>query len=297
MTATTGETDLQTLLAGLSPALAPRPRAIRTQAHDAPVPASAIMLFREDEGATVVIEADGHEAAHTDEPRWAQITLRIHSSLDAVGMMAAIATALAGRAIPCNAVSAYFHDHLFVPWAQREDALEALRQLASGTDAMRVREAVDADIPAMHAIRMHVRENTLSDPSWLTPDVYRAHLRDAGASNSWVCEQDGRILGFSVARRAQADIWALFVDPAHEGRGIGRRLIAAATDWLFAQGVDTVSLSTTPDTRADAFYRANGWQRGELTDKGEVMFRLARPASPLLRPSGPATSGDARVIA
>ncbi len=133
MTTATGETDLQTLLAGLSPALAPRPRAIRTQAHDAPVPADAIMLFREDEGATLVVEAVEDDATHADEPRWAQITLRIHSSLDAVGMMAAIATALAGRAIPCNAVSAYFHDHLFVPWAQREDALDALRAL-SGND-------------------------------------------------------------------------------------------------------------------------------------------------------------------
>jgi N-acetylglutamate synthase-like GNAT family acetyltransferase len=283
MSASVGETDLQQLLAGLSPALASRPRAILTQAHDAPVPADAIMLFREDEGATVVVDAAD---IATDEPRWAQITLRIHSSLDAVGMMAAIATALADRGIPCNAVSAYFHDHLFVPWARRDEAIDALRALASADGALRVREAVAADIPAMHAIRMDVRENTLSDPSWLTPEVYRAHLGNAGVSNSWVCERDGRILGFSVARRAQADIWALFVDPAHEGRGIGRRLIAAATDWLFAQGVDTVSLSTTPDTRADAFYRANGWQRGELTDKGEVMFRLPRPSSHSLRHSG-----------
>ncbi|HEY1135919.1 MAG TPA: ACT domain-containing protein [Xanthomonadaceae bacterium] len=286
MSASVGETDLQRLLAGLSPALASRPRAIRTQAHDAPVPAHAIMLFREDEGATVVVEADDDNAAHADEPRWAQITLRIHSSLDAVGMMAAIATALADREIPCNAVSAYFHDHLFVPWARRDDAVDALRALAAGESAIRVRAAVAADIPAMHAIRMDVRENTLSDPSWLTPEVYRAHLGGAGASNSWVCEHDGRILGFSVARQAQADIWALFVDPAYEGRGVGRRLVAAATEWLFAQGVDIVSLSTTPDTRADAFYRANGWQRGELTDKGEVMFRLPRPSSHSLRHSG-----------
>lgn len=291
MTATTGETDLQRLLAGLSPALAPRPRAIRTQAHDAPVPADAIMLFREDEGATVVVEADAGDsnAAHVDEPRWAQITLRIHSSLDAIGMMAAIAAALADRGIPCNAVSAYFHDHLFVPWARRDDAIGVLRALASGESTLRVREAVESDIPAMHAIRMDVRENILSDPSWLTPDVYRAHLGGAGASNSWVCERDGRILGFSVARHAKGDIWALFVDPAHEGLGIGRRLIAAATDWLFAQGVDIVSLSTTPDTRADAFYRVNGWQRGELTDKGEVMFRLPRPSSHSLRHSGQPT--------
>ena len=133
MTASVGETDLQRLLAGLSPALAPHPRAIRTQAHDTPVPANAIMLFREDEGMTVIVEAGEDNATHADESRWAQITLRIHSSLDAVGMMAAIATALAGRAIPCNAVSAYFHDHLFVPWAQREDALDALRAL-SGND-------------------------------------------------------------------------------------------------------------------------------------------------------------------
>lgn len=276
MTASVGETDLQRLLAGLAPALAPRPRAIRTQAHDASIPADTIMLFREDEGTTVVVEADD---AETGEPRWAQITLRIHSSLDAVGMMAAIATALAERGIPCNAVSAYFHDHLFVPWARRQDTLDALAALSSRGDDVRVREAVAADIDAMHAIRMAVNENRLTDPSWLTPEVYRAHLADTATSNSWVCERDGRILGFSVARQTQADIWALFVDPAHEGRGVGRRLIAAATDWLFARGVETVSLSTTPDTRADAFYRANGWLRGEHTDKGEVMFRLPSPQS------------------
>lgn len=125
-----GETDLARLLAGLAPALAPRPRAIRTQAHDAPVPADAIMLFREDEGVTVIVEPGQDDAAHANELRWAQITLRIHSSLDAVGMMAAIAAALAKHNIPCNAVSAYFHDHLFVPWTQRRRAVAALEELA-----------------------------------------------------------------------------------------------------------------------------------------------------------------------
>lgn len=126
-----GETDLQRLLAGLSPTLAERPRAIRTQPADAPVPADAIMLFREDEGLTVVVAADdGVDAAH-----WAQITLRIHSSLEAVGMMAAIATALAARGIPCNAVSAYYHDHLFVPWERRADAMRALHALTEGHPA------------------------------------------------------------------------------------------------------------------------------------------------------------------
>ena len=126
-----GETDLQRLLAGLAPTLAERPRAIRTQPADTPVPGDAIMLFREDEGLTVVVEAD----VAMQEARWAQITLRIHSSLDAVGMMAVIATALADRGIPCNAVSAYYHDHLFVPWERRADAMHALHALSEGVPA------------------------------------------------------------------------------------------------------------------------------------------------------------------
>jgi hypothetical protein len=128
MTTIVGETDLSRLLAGLAPALVPQPRAIRTQAHDAPVPADALLLFREDEGTTVIVPAadDGDDA-----PLWAQITLRIHSSLDAVGMMAAISTALASADIPCNVVSAYYHDHLFVPWAQRDDAMRALSALVA----------------------------------------------------------------------------------------------------------------------------------------------------------------------
>ncbi len=124
-----GETDLQRLLTGLAPELAARPRAIRSQAADASVPAGTIMLFREEEGVTTVVEVD----ESTDEPLWAQITLRIHSSLEAVGMMAAIATALAARDIPCNAVSAYYHDHLFVPWPRRDDAIAALQALTGDT--------------------------------------------------------------------------------------------------------------------------------------------------------------------
>ena len=122
-----GETDLQQLLAGLAPELAALPRAIRTQAADAHLPANTIMLFRESEGTTLIVPATADD---TDEPLWAQITLRIHSSLEAVGMMAAIASSLAEHGIPCNAVSAYFHDHLFVPWARRNDAVNALRDLS-----------------------------------------------------------------------------------------------------------------------------------------------------------------------
>ena len=135
MSTIVGETDLARLLAGLAPALAPQPRAIRTQAHDALVPADALLLFRGDEGTTVIVPAvdnDDDDGEGDDAPQWAQITLRIHSSLDAVGMMAAISAALAEAGIPCNVVSAYYHDHLFVPWARRDDAMAALHALAAG---------------------------------------------------------------------------------------------------------------------------------------------------------------------
>lgn len=129
-----GETDLQRLLAGLAPELAVHPRAIRSRPAGEAAPADAIMLFREQEGVTVVIEVDDAAVNHArDEPLWAQITLRIHSSLEAVGMLAAIASALAARDIPCNAVSAYYHDHLFVPWARRDEAIDALREFSDGT--------------------------------------------------------------------------------------------------------------------------------------------------------------------
>lgn len=129
-----GETDLRRLLGGLAPELAERPRAIRSQAVDVSVPADAIMSFREHEGITTIVVVDEPAVdAPADEPLWAQITLRIHSSLEAVGMMAAIAAALTARDIPCNAVSAYYHDHLFVPWPRRDDTLAALRELTGDT--------------------------------------------------------------------------------------------------------------------------------------------------------------------
>jgi uncharacterized protein len=127
-----GETDLQRLLTGLSPELAPHPCAIRTQPANATVPANAIMLFREAEGMTVIVPVTENDA---DGTLWAQLTLRIHSSLEAVGMIAAISAALAARDIPCNAVSAYYHDHIFVPWARRNDAVDALQALAEGVPA------------------------------------------------------------------------------------------------------------------------------------------------------------------
>lgn len=81
-------------------------------------------LIREDEGLTSI---------HPDNRgQWARISLEIHSSLEAVGLTAVISSRLAEKGISANIVAARLHDHLFVPWDRREEALAVLRGLDSG---------------------------------------------------------------------------------------------------------------------------------------------------------------------
>ncbi|HWW71920.1 MAG TPA: GNAT family N-acetyltransferase [Duganella sp.] len=142
---------------------------------------------------------------------------------------------------------------------------------------MNLRQATHLDIPAMSAIRLSVKENVLSDPSRVTEQMYRDYLETLG--RGWVAEADGEIVGFSYAAKNDASIWALFVAQDYEGRGLAKRLLQVAVDWLFALGHDSVHLSTSKDTRADRFYTAEGWTRSELNER-DAEFRLTRPGLP-----------------
>jgi GNAT superfamily N-acetyltransferase len=136
------------------------------------------------------------------------------------------------------------------------------------------RRATAADIPAMSRIRLAVKENALSNPARITEAMYRDYLDTLG--RGWVAEQDGEIIGFSYADRTDSSIWALFVDPAREGRGAGKRLLRLAADWLFELGHPDVRLGTAARTRADRFYAAQGWTREDMKDDIEVWYRLCR---------------------
>lgn len=137
------------------------------------------------------------------------------------------------------------------------------------------REATVEDIPALSAVRLSVRENVLSNPQRITPEMYAAYLSESG--KGWLCEIDGQVVGFSVASLSDASIWALFVKPEYEGRGIGTRLLGLATGWLFGMGALSVSLSTGANTHADRLYQRRGWTRGEIGSDGEVSYRLDKP--------------------
>ncbi len=139
------------------------------------------------------------------------------------------------------------------------------------------RRATEVDIPAMSRIRIAVRENALSNPARITEAMYRDYLDANG--RGWVAvDGDGdTIVAFSYADRTDGSIWALFTDPAHEGRGAGKQLLRLCVDWLFEIGFDEVRLGTAAHTRADRFYAAQGWTREGMKDDVEVWFSLRRP--------------------
>lgn len=141
-------------------------------------------------------------------------------------------------------------------------------------DRMVIRAATEADIPKMHQIRMAVQENRLTDPGSVQPEDYQALMRDGG--RGWVAELGGRMVGFAMGDRPRSNVWALFVDPAFEGRGAGRRLHDPMLEWLFSAGADRVWLSTDPGTRAETFYRAAGWRHAGDRENGEARYEMTR---------------------
>ena len=140
---------------------------------------------------------------------------------------------------------------------------------------MKFREATVNDIGAMSKVRLSVEENVLSNSALITLQMYEDYLEKLG--RGWVCEDNEQIIGFSYAVSENNSIWALFVLPENEGKGVGKELLKLATEWLFSSGVSKVSLSTEINTRADGFYKSQGWIRGAMKDDYEVIYTLLRP--------------------
>ena len=89
-----------------------------------------IMIFRENEGTALILKKEMADQAKLDYIYTSRmITLNVHSSLDAIGFLAKITTALANGGISVNPVSAYFHDHLFVPVDKADLAMKVLIEL------------------------------------------------------------------------------------------------------------------------------------------------------------------------
>jgi GNAT superfamily N-acetyltransferase len=134
------------------------------------------------------------------------------------------------------------------------------------------REAQVSDIRQIQMVRHSVKENILSDPALVTDKDCEEFLTVRG--KGWVCMIDGNVVGFSIADLKENNIWALFVHPEHEGKGIGKRLHKEMLDWYFNKTKKKVWLGTAPNTIAEKFYRMNGWKEVGMHGKGEIKFEM-----------------------
>ncbi len=128
-----GETKLAILLENMDPVLNPGEYVFCTRLEaDAEAASQAVGSFREKEGMTYILPkpvADQFNFTYGVSMAW--ISLQVHSSLQAVGLTAAVAGILAEAGISCNVVAAFYHDHLFVPAADAGQTLDLLRKMSS----------------------------------------------------------------------------------------------------------------------------------------------------------------------
>ena len=133
-----------------------------------------------------------------------------------------------------------------------------------------IRKAVPADHSRITEVRNAVRENRLSPKNVAKVDETARWIYDNGAF--WVWEEEGAVQGFAVADIRDGTIFGLFVHPHFEGRGIARTLLPLACNDLRQAGFSVAKLTTGPGTRAERFYRANGWKETGRQDNGEIIF-------------------------
>ena len=126
-----GIADLQQLLRSMEPTALEDEYVFVAVSDDRVGELTYLAMVREDEGTSLVMrrrDADAAGLSYDFVAAW--ITLTVHSDLEAVGLTAAFATALGKHGISCNVIAGLHHDHLLVPVERRDDALEALRELA-----------------------------------------------------------------------------------------------------------------------------------------------------------------------
>jgi hypothetical protein len=86
--------------------------------------------FQESEGLTLIAREEYFkDQGMAHEGPFAKLTIEVHTSLELVGLTSILATQLANHEIPANVIAAFYHDHIFVPYAVRAKALGVIEQL------------------------------------------------------------------------------------------------------------------------------------------------------------------------
>jgi ribosomal protein S18 acetylase RimI-like enzyme len=150
--------------------------------------------------------------------------------------------------------------------------------LEAAQNFMNIRPAIPDDVADLFRVRTSVRENHLSEEELsdlgITHDSISGLLR-SGEGQAWCAEVDGAVVGFSMARQPERDIFALFVLPQFEGCGIGTLLLDAAVDWLRASDPKPIHLNTERTTKAFRFYINRGWRETGLLEDGDPVLEFS----------------------
>ena len=146
---------------------------------------------------------------------------------------------------------------------------------------MRIRRATIEDVETLFEVRTSVKENyesrTELASKGITPRSVAKMLSEEACA--WIAELDGVPVAFSMAKGDERTIFAVFVRPEHEAKGLGRAVLAEAEKWLWSGGADEIWLTTgaEPNIRAHGFYERCGWLRTTVLVEGEVQYVKSRP--------------------
>jgi GNAT superfamily N-acetyltransferase len=113
-------------------------------------------------------------------------------------------------------------------------------------------------------------------PSRIIPDSQVIEALEV-TGRGWVIELDGVITAFAIGNALTGSVFALFVDPAHQAHGYGRRLHDTVVEWLWSRGLHRIWLNTQPGTRAQRFYEKLGWICRGPAENGQLRFELLKP--------------------
>ena len=157
------------------------------------------------------------------------------------------------------------------PEDERDDVKDQTKEAHTERDPEgELRWAVPGDLPRLFEICKAHSENP-TDDSWKA--FSRDGRRTMKAIPVWVWTREDRVLGFAYADPRNGWIEMLYVDPEAQGQGIGQALLRQCCNDLRTAGYGSANLATTPGSRAERFYRRNGWVKQSVMDTGDIVLK------------------------
>lgn len=264
-----GDAALEALLAALSPRRRPGEYVFVIADQSKPLAEQDIVAsVIESEGRSLVLDrSDADEAGLLYDFVAGWITLEVRSDLDALGLTAAVAAALAEEGMTCNVIAGYHHDHLLVAHDRVDEAIAVLEALSarhrSDEAGLAVRRARAGDALAMSELARAAYAPYVArigrEPAPMTAD-YDAVIDTAEA---WVAERAGNLLGILVLCFYDDHLLLdnVAVSPDAQRSGVGRRLLDLADQRAGEGGLREIRLYTNATmTENLAYYQRHGYR-------------------------------------